>query len=426
MKVNLEADGLGHPLRIGYLVPRFPEQTQILFLREVHAIEALGHQVDILSTTPPHHTQPSHGWIQEAAARTTYLGKPEIFSALGALSRLLPRGLALWMARGGFGHGKDLLLALSAAQKLLSRARAQGLDHIHVQSCGRSALIAALAHRMGGPTYSLTLHGPLSEYGPGQRFKWQGAAFATVITQQLMAAVHEDLSGHLPARLVVQPTGVDIDALRRIAPYMPASHGKPVKVFSCGRLNVVKGHQDLMQAIRLLLDQGVDVRLEIAGEDDAEGTGYRRVLEKSLKDLHLRDHVKLLGAIDADALREKLLESHVFALASWSEPLGVACMEAMACEVPTIATDAGGVPELIVDGVSGRLVPPRNPRMMAQAIRDLSNDPESAMRLSQGGRARIAAQFTATASAATLVQEILHLSPTEVISKSPDTTVHQA
>ena len=421
-KINLEADGLGHPLRIGYLVPQFPGQTHIFFWRELQALEALGHNVDIISTNLPVQKLMSHGWTQDAIARTTYLGKPDLPAALGALARLLPRGLPLWMARGGVAFGKDVLLTLSAAQQLLRHARAQGLDHIHVHSCGKSALIAALAHRMGGPTYSLTLHGPLSEYGPGQRFKWQGAAFATVITQQLFDAVHEELSGSLPERLFVQPMGVDTDALRRTTPYVPAMHGKPIRVFSCGRLNLVKGHQDLMQTIRLLLDQGVDVRLEIAGEDDAGGTGYRQVLEKTLKDLHLRDHVKLLGAISADAVRDRLMESHVFALASWNEPLGVAYMEAMACEVPTIGTEAGGVPELIVDGVSGRLVPPRNPRVMAQAIRDLSYDPEAAMRLSQGGRARVEAHFTSKAGAATLAQEIALLTPARSSAKIPDIT----
>ncbi len=416
---------MGHPLRIGYLVPQFPGQTHIFFWREIKALEALGHHVEILSTTLPPQRLMSHGWTAEAVARTTYLGKPDVLAALGALARLLPRGLPLWMAGGGFEFSRDVTLTLSAAQQLLNHARAQGLDHIHVHSCGRAAVIAALARRMGGPPYSLTLHGPLSDYGPGQRFKWRGAAFATIITRQLFDAVQDELAGALPERLPVQPMGVDINELRRPGPYVPASHGKPIRVFSCGRLNQVKGHQDLMQAIRLLLDQGVDVRLEIAGEDGLGGTGYRHVLEKTLKDLHLRDHVKLLGAIGADAVRDRLFESHVFALASWHEPLGVAYMEAMACGVPTIGTEAGGVTELIVDGVSGRLVPPRNPRVMAQAIRDLANDPEAALRLSAGGRARVEAQFTSQAGAATLANEISRLTDARADAGTTDITARQ-
>lgn len=417
---------MGHPLRIGYLVPQFPGQTHIYFWREVEALESLGHHVDLLSTMLPARQPMPHGWSQEAVARTTYLSDTDIAAGAGALARLLPRGLPLWMARGGVRFSRDVLLSLSAAQRLVRHARAQELDHIHVHSCGRAALIAALAQRMGGPDYSLTLHGPLAGNGPGQSFKWQGAAFAVTITAQLMEEVQDRLAGALPDRVVIQPLGVDTEVLRRDAPYVPPSHGKPIKVFSCGRLTETKGHQDLMQAMRLLLDQGVDVRLEIAGEDDVGGSGYRRVLEKQLKDLHLRDHVKLLGAISAEIVRDKLMESHIFALAAWQEPLGMAYMEAMACGVPTIGTEAGGVTELIVDGVSGRLVPPRNPRMMAQSIRDLASDPEAAMRLSRGGRARVEAQFTSGAGAATLVAEIARLRPAPRGIEAPDVTASEA
>jgi colanic acid/amylovoran biosynthesis glycosyltransferase len=179
-----------------------------------------------------------------------------------------------------------------------------------------------------------------------------------------------------------------------------------MKLFSCGRLNVVKGHQDLMSAVRQLLDQGVDVRLEIAGEDDAGGTGYRKELEAHLKKLHLQDHVKLLGAIDAGAVKQKLEEAHLFVLASWHEPLGVAYMEAMAMGVPVIGTDAGGVAELISDGYTGKLVEPKKPADLARAIRDLAGDSDALLRLSQAGRAHIEANYRASLGAQTLVDEI--------------------
>ncbi|PIL21930.1 hypothetical protein P775_01695 [Puniceibacterium antarcticum] len=412
-------------MRIGYLVPRFPGQSHIYFWRDIRALEALGHHVDVLSSTPPPEPLLAVGWAEEAIARTTFLGGINVPAALGGFARLLPRGLPLWMAQGGLGFSRDALLTLSAAQQLLSRARAERLEHIHVQSCGRAAVIAALARRMGGPRYSLMLHGPLSGQGPGQRFKWQGAGFGAVLTQQLWMELQAALDGALPERVGIAPVGVDIDALSRTAPYVPPTHGKPVKLFSCARLSPEKGHQDLLHAMRLLLDQGVDVRLEIAGEDEDGGTGFRLVLEKQLKDQHLRDHVKLLGAISPDAVREKLMDSQIFAQASWQEPLGMACMEAMACGVPCIATEAGGVPELIEDGVSGRLVPPRNPRMMAQAIRDLSNDPEAAMRLSLGGRARVEAQFTLAQTAAVLSAEILRLRPATQAVKTENITAKE-
>ncbi len=387
-------------------MPQFPGQTHIFFWREIIALEEMGHDVRIFSTRKPPPGLVAHSWSDAAMQRTTYLGKLDPWQAALSVARLTPEGLPMWMLQEGPRFATDAALTLSAARALRNACDADGIEHVHVHSCGRAALTAALARRMGGAPYSLTLHGPLSDYGAGQRFKWSGAEFATIITRKLMDEVHETLDGALPPRCVIRPMGVDTHRLRRDTPYEGPEPGRPVRLFSCGRLNVVKGHQDLMTATRQLLDQGVDVRLEIAGEDDAGGSGFRKELEAHLKKLYLQDHVKLLGAIDADAVRQKLIESHIFVLASWHEPLGVAYMEAMACGVPVIATEAGGVPELIEDNVQGRLVPPQAPSILARAIRDLAGDRDALLRLSAAGRAHVEAHYRAELGAETLVEEI--------------------
>ncbi len=396
---------ISRPLALGYLVPQFPGQTHVFFWREVAALERMGVDVHLLSTRRPPKGLIAHDWSARAMAQTTYLGhaSPADFArAPAAIARLTTRA-----ERAGLG--RDLLLAAPAAHHLARLARARGLDHIHVHSCARAALIAALARRMGAPAYSLTLHGPLSDYGPGQALKWSGAAFGTVITHRLKSELAAALGPALPARLPVRPMGVDTRDFRRTTPYRPPAPGQPLRLFSCARLNVVKGHQDLMQAVRLLLDQGLAVQLEIAGEDDAGGSGFRHTLERLIGDLGLADNVRLLGAIDADQVRACLERAHVFALASWHEPLGVAYMEAMSCEVPTIATNAGGVPELIRDGTDALLVPPKDPAALAAAIARLARDPALARRLSQAGRARVVAGFDARLGAETLVDEITRL-----------------
>lgn len=396
-------------LRIGYIVPQFPGQTHVFFWREIQALETMGHAVQVFSTRKPPRKLISHDWSAEAIARTTYLGRVDPIPAAIALAKMSAKGLPLWMLREGAGFTKDALVTLAAAERLWQEAAARGLDHIHAHSCGRAALIAAFCHLMGGPTYSLTLHGPLSDYGPGQRVKWRHASFATIITRKILAEIEQNLAGYLPDRRVIRAMGVDTEALKRTTPYVPPEHGRPIRLFSCGRLNVVKGHQDVMAATRQLLDQGVDVRLEIAGEDDAGGTGYRSELEDTLKKLRLQDHVKLLGALDAGAVKAKLEEAHLFVLASWHEPLGVAYMEAMAMGVPTIGTDAGGVSELITDGSTGYLVEPKNPGQLTRTIRSLVNDPDALMRLSQAGRDHVVENFRAALGAEVLVEEIQRL-----------------
>jgi len=310
------------------------------------------------------------------------------------------------LRRSGFTFFKDLLISAAAAHQLKVESKKQGIHHVHVHSCGRAALIAAMAKRMGGPDFSLTLHGPLSDYGVGQHLKWRGAKFATIITRKLLDALPEQLGDALPKRLILQPMGVDTQALIRPKSYIPPQTGKPIRLFTCGRLNIVKGHQDLFQAVRILLDKGHDIQLDIAGEDDDGGHGYHQDLDKLLNELNLENHVRLLGAISSDAVQEYLLKAHIFVLASWHEPLGVAYMEAMSCEVPTIGTDAGGVPELITDGKDGLMVPPKNPEELAGAILRVINDASLAKSLGAAGRKRIVTGFDSRLGAATILAEI--------------------
>ena len=393
-----------------YLVPQFPGQTHIFFWREIAALEAQGITPVLYSTTIPPQGLISHRWSQEAMARTTYLASRN--PAL--LARILPRlpwGLILKEARRLPGREAktflmDVMISAPAAEKLARDCARRGITHVHAHSCGRAALIAALAHHAYGLSYSLTLHGPLQDYGTGQRFKWRGAAFVSVITRALRDLLPGQLGDALPQRLPLQPMGVDTSAFRRDTPYVPPVPGDPLRVFSCGRLNVVKGHQDLMQAARIMIDRGQPVQLEIAGEDDAGGTGFRKDLEHRIVDLGLEEHVKLLGAISAEAVLDKLKAAHVFVLASWSEPLGVAYMEAMSCEVPTIGTNAGGVPELITSGEDGLLVSPKDPDALAETLMRLAADPDMAKSIAQAGRARVVAQFDSSRGADMLAREV--------------------
>jgi len=394
------------PRTLGYLVPQFPGQTHIFFWREIGELERRGVAVDLLSTRRPPEGLVSHEWSARAMARTTYLARPDAVAALTGLPALPFAELMAEFRREGAGMVRDTAISLPAARRLIQHCRRRGIEHVHVHSCGRAALIAALARRMGGPCYSLSLHGPLSDYGAGQRFKWRHAEFASTITEKLREEIQQDIPKDLPARLFIQPMGVDTEALSPDGPYRPVQNGETLRLFSCGRLNVVKGHQDLMAAVRILLDEGRGVHLTIAGEDDNGGTGHRKVLEARIAELGLKDNVQLLGAVDGDRVRDELRAAHIFVLASWHEPLGVALMEAMSCGIPTIGTAAGGVAELVRDSEDGVLVPPRAPQTLARAIDALADDPEHAKRLSAAGRERIIESFHSGRGADMLTEAI--------------------
>lgn len=393
-------------LQLGYLIPQFPGQTHIFFWREIQALRSRGVTPHLFSTRPPPPGIVSHDWSASAAAETYYLAQPDPVAGLAGLSSL-PWGdwrQALWgeprqMLR-------DMALSLPAARLLVRHARQRGIEHVHVHSCGRSALIAAMAKRMGGPAYSLTLHGDMSDYGPGQRYKWRHAAFATIITQKLLTEASSELTDVMPGLVAVQAMGVDTDQLSRSEPWLPPVADGPVKIFSCARLHPGKGHEDLLEAIRQLRADAYDIQLTIAGEDDDGGSGYRKALETRIADLGLGECVTLLGAVSEGEVLRQLLATHYFALASQSEPLGVALMEAMSCEVPTIGTAAGGVAELITHGENGVLVPPRSPAAIAEAISGLIQTPDTARRLGTAGRQHVIANFGAARGAKTIIKMI--------------------
>ncbi|MBU2983350.1 glycosyltransferase family 4 protein [Lentibacter algarum] len=379
----------------------------MFFWREILELQNLGTNVTLFSTRPPVQGLISHAWSDQAMQNTTYLVDFEPLNALAAMIRVPLFKIWRDLANEPFEFAKDVLVSLPAARRLAKACKAENIRHVHAHSARRAATICALAKLMYGLDYSLTLHGPMSDYGPGQAFKWRHARFGTVITEKLRGELREAIGDDMPKATYLQPMGVDTDDLQRPAPYAPPHPAAPLKLFSCGRLNIVKGHQDAMDAVKILRDQGIDAKLEIAGQDDDGGGGYYNVLRDKIIELELQEHVTLLGAIDADAVKDKILQAHIFVLASWHEPLGVAYMEAMSCGVPTIGTDAGGVPELIRDGIDGVLVPPKDPATLATAIAALASDTTRLTALSEAGRKRIVEGFSSKRGAETLIEGVL-------------------
>jgi colanic acid/amylovoran biosynthesis glycosyltransferase len=439
---------------IGYLVPEFPGQTHAFFLREIECLRSLGLQVQLVSTRRPPKGIACHSWSREVEAQTTYLFPPYQQIAAGLLEML--RGAPRWHRllraalrlqgvsladRGGNRSGRNppsgaltprkgiegqprvrtpagllllrphriLELAMAGA-KLSAIGRQRGWRHLHVHSCGDSAFVALFAYLLGDLPYSLTLHGPLEDYGAGQAEKWRNALFGIVITKKLRSQVESELAGNLPAVIEIAPMGVDVQYLQRSASYSPWTPEQQLKIFSCGRLNPVKGHQVLIEAVSRLISNGVNILLEIAGEDELGGHGFGQVLRDRVADARLQEHIVLLGAISEELVRAKLDSAHIFVLASFHEPLGVAIMEAMAMQVPVITTNAGGVPELINQEENGILVAPRDVDTLVSAILRLSNDPQLALTLAAAGRRTVVERFSSRRSAEVIAGLIGHSS----------------
>lgn len=398
--------------RIGFFIPEFPGQTHIFLWRERQALAELDIEADVVSTRCPPKSIASHSWAEEAQKNTDYLVPFTLPDVFGASLELLKAGpIAWWRCLSVVAKAKDLSLSqrlrllamIFIAGKLVWLAKTKGWSHIHVHSCAEAANVAMFASILAGITYSLTLHGPTLEgYGPNQEQKWNYAAFALVISERLFKVVQERLADVIPERVVVAPMGVNLEKIQRHSPYVPWESDRPCQIFACGRLNPVKGHKDLIETVELLRQRGFDVRLQIAGEDEQGGSGYRQELEQMIRDKSMSECVELLGAVSEARVRQGLEEAHVFALASLNEGIPVSVMEAMAMEMPVIVTDVGGNSELIDNGVDAILVQPEKPEEMADAIEKVLRDKEFALKLSQASRAKVAAKFHHRVSAQAL------------------------
>jgi colanic acid/amylovoran biosynthesis glycosyltransferase len=393
-------------MEIAYLVPEFPGQTHSFFWRERIALREIGVTTHLVSTRRPPSAIISHSWAIQAQSETFYLNEINSMDALHTAVQLMKFGPTAWLnsiraAMDGCPLRKvplNFALILFAA-RLIAFMRIRGITHVHVHSCANSALLAMLANKLAGVSYSLTLHGDLQDYGTQHAVKWRNAAFAITITRTLHDQVTGVLAKDAPKKLGIAPMGVDTHVFKRLKPYEPWNGEGPLRLFSCGRLNRIKGHQDLIHAVSILKKSGLNIRLEIAGEDETGGRGFREVLDTLINDLHLTEDVVLLGAVGDQRVLDGLRTAHIFVLPSHHEPLGVAIMEALSCETPVIATNVDGIPELIDHGANGHLVPSQDPRALAIAIRGLANNPSLAKRYSESARTRIETSFSSHLSA---------------------------
>jgi len=161
---------------------------------------------------------------------------------------------------------------------------------------------------------------------------------------------------------------------------------KPI-VGCVGNLREVKGHRYLILASKIILNKFPEAIFILAGDGELKGELEELTEREGIKEKFLflgkrNDILELMSIFD------------IFVLPSLSEGLCNALLEAMATELPVVATNAGGNPEVVVDGVTGFLVPPKNPYKMAEAIVKILQNPELAKQMGKAGRKRVEEKFS--------------------------------
>jgi colanic acid/amylovoran biosynthesis glycosyltransferase len=172
-------------------------------------------------------------------------------------------------------------------------------------------------------------------------------------------------------------------------PAPPKIEDSTFRIVSVGSLNGRKGYEYALLAVRLLLDRGVLAELHIIGD----GPERERLLY-TIDDLELHGQVHLHGRLSPAEVRSRLQQADAFLLPSLSEGISNAVLEAMACGLPVVTTDCGGMREAVTDGVEGLVVPVRAPEAMAAALTRLASDRNLARRMGEAARKRILSEFT--------------------------------
>ena len=162
---------------------------------------------------------------------------------------------------------------------------------------------------------------------------------------------------------------------------------------SVGRFVAYKGYDHLLDTARLVRDARPDVHWILVGDGE-----LRDALEARRRDLALADRVRFTGW--REDVPDLLALCAVFVLPSLGEHFGRVLVEAMAMGRPVVATDAGGVPEIVLPGETGLLVPPAQPKALAEAVLALLDDPARAAALGAAGRRRAETEFSLARHAA--------------------------
>jgi len=187
------------------------------------------------------------------------------------------------------------------------------------------------------------------------------------------------------------PPAVDLDNFPEIQLKAPLTLGtaeQPVHILSIGRLEWKKGYEHALMALKFLREQGVVIKYIIVGEGN-----YAPALYFARHQLDLVDLIDFYGALPHKDVLKKMAWADVLLHPSLSEGFCNTVLEAQAIGIPVVSTDAGGLPENVEDGVTGFIVPRRDPNAMAEKLILLANDGDLRLRMGQAGRQRVEQHF---------------------------------
>lgn len=377
--------------RIAYLVNQYPRVSHSFIRREILALESRGFEVQRIAL---------RGWDdaladpgdREERRRTRYVLQAGIFALLTDVISTFIKGPACFFATLGLAlrmawHAERPLpyhLAyLAEACRVAAWLRRSGALHLHAHFGTNSAEVAMLAHALGGPAYSFTVHGPEEFDAPrclGIAEKVRRSAFVVAISAYGRGQLYRWVEpAHWPKISVVH-CGLEA-SFHEVA---PAPLPEAPRVVCVGRLCEQKGQRLLVEAAARLAAKGIALEIVLAGDGE-----LRAELEALIQMHDLGKSVRITGWLSSPQVREEILAARALVLPSLAEGLPVVLMEAMALRRPVLTTYVAGIPELVKPGENGWLVPSSDVDQLAAALADVVSRPAAELHaMGEAARAR--------------------------------------
>src|SRR5438034_6166900 len=408
-------------MRLGYLYSRYPVISQTFCDTEMLALERLGIALEIGSIYPPLNIC-RHEHISRLRAPIHYAPLHlilRIWEKDAKTTGEWPRELVELHERKSGSSVKAEQRARNALYfaDLFTR---NGVDHFHVHFTNRAAHTALFLKEICGIPFSVTAHGQdfMTDLGNDELLREICAAAEFV-------AAETDYSRHLlcqrcpdcATKICRVYNGIDLELFPNPLPSTPNTMPR---ILSVGRLVAFKGFEHLIDACAELARRGLDFTCEIIGDGP-----LRDDLQTKIDMLTLSPRVNLLGSLSQGAVLEKLQATDIFALASVMDRQGASdifptvIIEAMAAARPVVSTRLAGIPESIVHGETGLLVPPGDTMALAQALEQLIQNPELQARYGRAGRARVEQHFRIEHTVAPLLQLLQKTSVAPAKPKAP-------
>jgi len=372
-------------MTVAYILDRFPTVSETFVLNEIVALEQQCVEVIIYSRFKGEdgtfHEQ-ARDLVKSMNTLDTLSKTAKVLAGFQVLLKS-PIRFIRTMSRLRYRSIDNPWLILGFCSFLAREIKGRKVQHIHSHFAGQAAELAMYVSFLTGISYSFTTHGyDIFDFPPGNySYRSRFAKFVVAVSEYNRRYLIEHFS-ILPEKIRVVRCGVDTRLFRRTEPLLGDT------ILCVARLRPVKGLQYLIEACSVLKEKGIALECNIVGEGSE-----RPALEDMISRYGLGQHVRLMGARSQVDIFSYLNTARLFVLPSLSEGIPVSLMEAMAMELPVVATQITGIPELVTDGMNGFLVAPRDPEALAARIEQLLSEPSLAVEFGKNGRRKVEDEF---------------------------------